>query len=53
MSNPDSSYFIFDTHVAAEDAIRKLGQSGFDMKKLSLVGKGYQYLLLVHGSRQE
>ena len=41
MSNPDSAFFVFDTHAAAEEAIRTLGQSGFDMKKLSLVGKGY------------
>ena len=41
MSNPDSAFFVFDTHASAEDAIRTLGQSGFDMKKLSLVGKGY------------
>ena len=41
MSNPDSAFFVFDTHAAAEDAIRTLSQSGFDMKKLSLVGKGY------------
>ena len=41
MSNPDSAFFVFDSHAAAEEAIRTLGQSGFDMKKLSLVGKGY------------
>lgn len=41
MSNPDSAFFVFDTHAAAEEAIRTLGHSGFDMKKLSLVGKGY------------
>jgi len=41
MSNPDSALFIFDTHAAAEDAIRTLGQAGLDLKKLSLVGKGY------------
>ena len=41
MSNPDSAFYVFDTHAAAEEAIRTLGQSGFDMKKLSLVGKGY------------
>lgn len=41
MSNPDSAFFVFDTHDAAEAAIRTLGRSGFDMKKLSLVGKGY------------
>lgn len=41
MTNLNSSFFVFDTHTAAEEAIRTLGQSGFDMKKLSLVGKGY------------
>jgi len=41
MSNSDSAIFVFDTHAAAEAAIRSLGQSGFDLKKLSLVGKGY------------
>ena len=32
---------IFDTHVEAENAIRALSKAGFDMKKLSLVGRGY------------
>ncbi len=41
MTNPDAIFFIFETHTAAESAIRTLGQSGFDLKKLSLVGKGY------------
>jgi hypothetical protein len=41
MSHPDSAFFVFDTHAAAEEAIRTMGHSGFDMKKLSLVGKGY------------
>ena len=41
MSHPDSAFFVFDTHAAAEEAIRTLGQAGFDLKKLSLVGKGY------------
>ena len=41
MSNPNTAFFLFDTHTAAESAIRALGQSGFDLKKLSLVGKGY------------
>lgn len=41
MSSPDSAFLVYDTHAAAEEAIRTLGQSGFDMKKLSLVGKGY------------
>lgn len=41
MSNKDTAFFVFDNHAAAEEAIRALGQSGFDLKKLSLVGKGY------------
>lgn len=41
MSQTESAFFIFDTHAAAEEAIRTLGHSGFDMKTLSLVGKGY------------
>ena len=41
MSHSDSACFVFDTHAAAEEAIRTLSQSSFDMKKLSLVGKGY------------
>ncbi|MDR3416659.1 MAG: hypothetical protein P4L83_10770 [Nevskia sp.] len=38
---PDSSVYVFNTHVEAEEAIRSLSTSGFDMKKLSVVGKGY------------
>ena len=41
MAHPDSSFHVFDTHAAAEDAIRALGQAGVDMTRLSLVGKGY------------
>jgi uncharacterized membrane protein len=33
---------IYDTHEAAEDAVRELQRSGFDMHKLSIVGKDYQ-----------
>jgi hypothetical protein len=31
----------YDTHQQAEDAIRELDHSGFSMKQLSIVGKGY------------
>ncbi|NNM52791.1 MAG: DUF1269 domain-containing protein [Pseudomonadales bacterium] len=41
MKNEDSNVYIFDTHALAEEAIRTLSKSGFDMKKLSVVGKGY------------
>lgn len=33
--------FVFATHTEAEAALKSLTKSGFDMKKLSLVGKGY------------
>ncbi|MDP4076390.1 DUF1269 domain-containing protein [Acidovorax sp. A1169] len=41
MTNPKPNVFLFDTHAAAEDAIRALAKSGFDLRQLSLVGKGY------------
>ena len=41
MEKEKSSVFVFNTHVEAEEAIRSLSKSGFDVKKLSLVGKGY------------
>jgi hypothetical protein len=31
---------IYPSHTAAEAAIKELQQSGFDMKKLSIVGQG-------------
>ena len=39
--DPVTPLFIFDTHVQAEDAIHCLNKAGFDIKKLSLIGKGY------------
>src|SRR6185369_1961691 len=32
---------IFDTHIEAETSIKELQLAGFDMKKLSIVGKDY------------
>jgi hypothetical protein len=32
---------VYNTHSEAEEAIQSLNRSGFDVKKLSLVGKGY------------
>jgi hypothetical protein len=37
----DSALCVFNTHAEADSAIRSLSKSGFDVKKLSLVGKGY------------
>ena len=33
---------VYGTHKEAEEAVRELQKSGFDMKKLSIVGKDYQ-----------
>ncbi|WP_051670660.1 general stress protein [Bryobacter aggregatus] len=38
-SNNDIVVAIYDTHEQAEQAIKELQRSGFDMKKLSIVGK--------------
>ncbi|MBY0449061.1 MAG: general stress protein [Cyanobacteria bacterium] len=32
---------IFNSHIDAEDAIKELQKDGFDMKKLSILGKDY------------
>lgn len=37
----NTAVYLFNTHPEAEDAIKALGRAGFDVKKLSLVGKGY------------
>ena len=34
-------FYVFNTHVEAEEAIHALSRAGFDVKKLSLIGKGY------------
>src|SRR5471030_3532863 len=41
MEIANSVVAMFDDHVAAEAAVKKLGAAGFDMKNLSVVGKGY------------
>ena len=41
MSNTNSVVAVFASHAQAEDAIRELQKDGFDMKKLSIVGKDY------------
>jgi hypothetical protein len=41
MKNPNSVVALFDDHVAAESAVKKLNAAGFDIKNLSVVGKGY------------
>jgi len=41
MSNTNSVVAVFQSHDLAEGAIRELQNDGFDMKKLSIVGKDY------------
>jgi uncharacterized membrane protein len=41
MSKQNSVVAIFASHTQAEDAVRELQKDGFDMKKLSIVGKEY------------
>ena len=41
MENTDTVIAVFHEHSAAEMAIKKLTADGFDMKNLSVVGKGY------------
>jgi len=41
MTDPNAVIAVYDKHSAAEDAVRELQKSGFDMKKLSVVGKDY------------
>jgi len=42
MSVENSVVSVFDTHPDAEVAIKQLQKAGYDLKKLSVVGKDYQ-----------
>ncbi|MCA9499680.1 MAG: hypothetical protein KC588_10850 [Nitrospira sp.] len=42
MGDKNSCIGIYNTHVEAENGIKVLQKAGFDMKKLSIVAKGYQ-----------
>jgi len=41
MEKIDSVIAVFADHPAAETAVKKLIAAGFEMKNLSVVGKGY------------
>jgi hypothetical protein len=41
MEKQELPVYIYNTHLEAEAAIKSLSRSGFDIKKLSLIGKGY------------
>ena len=42
MEKADTVIAVFTDHQAAETAVKKLTEAGFEMKHLSVVGKGYQ-----------
>ena len=42
MDKADTVIAVFADHNAAEAAVKKLAATGFDMKHLSIVGKGYE-----------
>lgn len=41
MSKENAGVVVLSTHTEAESAVKELQHSGFDMKKLSIVGKDY------------
>ncbi len=41
MSNNDIAVAIYDQHTQAEDAVKALQKAGFDMKKISIIGRDY------------
>ena len=41
METIDTVVAAFADHAAAETAVKKLTAAGFEMKNLSIVGKGY------------
>ena len=42
MNSPRCATHLYHTHADADRAVLALSKAGFDMKKLSLLGKGYQ-----------
>ena len=41
MTDTNAVIAVYENHSSAEDAVKQLEKSGFDMKKLSVVGKDY------------
>ena len=41
MTDTNAAIAVYDNHSAAEGAVKELQKAGFDMKKLSVVGKDY------------
>ncbi len=41
-NDPDIAVALFDRHSQAENAVKAMQRAGFDMKKISIIGKDYQ-----------
>jgi hypothetical protein len=41
MEKDNLPVYVFNTHIEAEEAVKALSKSGYDVKKLSIIGKGY------------
>lgn len=41
MTDTNAVVAVYDNHAAAQNAVEQLQKSGFDMEKLSIVGKDY------------
>jgi uncharacterized membrane protein len=41
MADTNAVVAVFDSHSAAEESVKELEKAGFDMKKLSVVGRDY------------
>jgi uncharacterized membrane protein len=41
-NSPDVAVALYDQHTQAEDAVKTLQRAGFDMKKISIIGKDYE-----------
>jgi len=41
MNKTDLAVAVYDTHARAESAVKALQRAGFDMKKLSIIGRHY------------
>ncbi len=41
-NTPDIAVALYDQHTQAENAVKTLQRAGFDMKKISIIGKDYE-----------
>jgi len=41
-NSPDVAVAVYDQHTQAENAVKALQRAGFDMKRISIIGKDYE-----------